>query len=274
MGANDRTTSRQLFTGTRKCPYRCSYCFAKFDGYAAVKPHATFDARPAYNGGLVLYPSCDSEFFLDSAAHDELTRLIKETDDSVRVSISVKSPLKAHQIDYLEDVNAELIGRRRGFVKCSYSFAAKHGLDTIEPGTPAYSMRVSSLRDVARRGIPTSVNLKPVLPFVAAAEYEEIIRETVPYAGAFLLGGLYFDPATDLGRRVMLEYGGNVTHRAVNWLQSKPVWHYCEVPAQMHDIASAVEALGGQAFRSDLDVVEFLGRKHLRPAMARDLHHA
>jgi DNA repair photolyase len=160
-----RNLQRALFSGTRKCTYGCQYCFAKFREYSAehhlrvLPDHLPMDVS-------IIYPTCDGEFFTDSHAQNALKRLVHRTTKPLLVSISVKSPITDKNIAYINDINDHLTTMGRGFLKCSISISIKHGLEKIEPHTPRYGQRLDAAHLLALHGIPRSVNLMPILPFV------------------------------------------------------------------------------------------------------------
>jgi hypothetical protein len=254
-----RKLERALFAVNRKCSYGCLYCFATFHQYTAKRHlHALPHSVP--EDVDIIYPACDGEFFSDPEAKKALRQLVQHSGKPMFVSISVKSPITENNIAYIRELNDRLISTRRGFVKCSVSVSIKHRLEEIEPRTPKYDARLSAARTLALHGIPRSVNLRPIFPFVTIEEYSEIIGDFAPFTDIFLIGGLYLDEESAFGQSLIENYGQHITQRPVEWLPEHPVWTYCENPEQLHNVEGAIRARQRQAFQSDTEVIQCLSR--------------
>jgi hypothetical protein len=253
---------RTLYSSARACRYGCQYCFARFPRFEEhhLLPMVSVDRAPEDS---VIYPACDSEFFTDARAVSELEKLVRFTGKSVRISISIKSRIGAKQAQFLRELNDRLTSADRGLIKCSISLSTKHQIENCEPRTPGYSDRLRGLRILADEGVPTSVNLKPILPFVTVTEYSEIIADTAPYTGAYLVGGLYIDTTTEFGRQIKLCYSSFITTRRVDWLPNRPTWEYCENPLQLESIRQSIIASGRRVFDTDLLVEDYLRSRSL-----------
>jgi len=253
-----RTTLRRtLFASNKPCSLGCVYCFAKFRNYSPQHPLPKFsDERVRWNH--IAYPTCDSEFFSDPSAVSGLENLVAATEDPIFVSISVKLPISSKQARFLRELNERLDREKRGFIKCSVSLSVKFQLRRYEPRTPSYARRLAALKILSHEGIPTSVNLKPILPSVSEAEYGEIVTDTAQYVKAYLIGGLYIDSTTAFGQSIKNQFSSFVTTRRVEWLPDRPDWEYCENPDQIWSVRQSVTAAEREAFDTDLDVMEFL----------------
>jgi hypothetical protein len=261
MNHLDRTLfaslDRTLFASTRSCQYGCRYCFAKFDQFAPSHPLPSFSDERLREDDI-LYPTCDGEFFSDRRAVSKLENLVNSTRKLVRVSISVKSRISARQAHSLRLLNDCLVSAGRGLIKCSISLSTKHQVKEYEPRTPSYLHRLDALRMLADEQVPTSVNLKPILPFVSEAEYGEIIADTAPYTTVYLVGGLYIDSTTEFGNMIKSVYSSFITNRLVDWLPNRPTWEYCENPQQLESVRQSIFASGNEAFDTDLLVMDYL----------------
>lgn len=254
---HNQTRTRTLFAAAERCPFGCKYCFIKFNRYKVDKPTKQF-AHDQISDDQVSYPTCDGEFFSDPHAVSELERLVHETTHRVLVSISVKSPVSHKRAQFLKNMNAILVKSRRGLIKCSVSISGKSKLNEYEPRTPGFEQRISTLENLSEEGIPTSVNLKPILPFISDEEYREIVYDTSTYVTAYLLGGLYIDPTNSFGKKIIKNHSRWISGRTVNWLPNQPVWQYCENPEQMASIRSHIVHANRKFFENDLDVMAHL----------------
>jgi hypothetical protein len=248
---------RTLFTSTRTCPFGCRYCFAKFDHFGSTERLAEFSIETIKEGHII-YPTCDSEFFSDLQAVTVLEELVSSTHSPILVSISVKSPISQTRARFLRSLNERLDFGGHGLIKCSVSLSTKYHVEKYEPRTPSYNLRVQALKALAEEGIPTSVNLKPVLPMIAATEYEEVIDDTAQYVDAYLIGGLYIDPTSEFGLIIKSDYSQLITRRPVNWLPNRPTWDYCEDPLQIGSICRSIRAAKRKAFHTDIDLMAYL----------------
>jgi hypothetical protein len=239
------------------CQLQCAYCFADFrsfqssSGQGAVQAETTGDF-------VILYPTCDSEFQGDRQARTEIERIILHTDRKVCISISTKAVVTPTLARNLAEWNAKLTEEGRGLVKYSLSITSKNHIADLEPFASTYAGRIASLQELAARGVPTSVNFKPVLPMVPVDEYGEIVEDVSPYCTKFLTGGLYLDLSTPFGAEIEQRYRHFVTPRRVEWLKDDTIWPYCEDPRQIEDISTEIVSRGGSAFTSDVDLVNAL----------------
>jgi hypothetical protein len=252
-----RRVDRTLFASTRSCQHGCRYCFAKFAQFASSH------LLPSLSDGHIreddiLYPTCDGEFFSDRRAVQKLEDLVNSTRNLVRVSISVKSRISAKQASSLRLLNDRLTNAGRGLIKCSISLSTKHQVEKYEPRTPSYLHRLDALMVLADKQVPTSVNLKPILPCVPEEEYEEIIVDTAPYTAVYLVGGLYIDPTAKFGNEIRSEYSSFITIRPVDWLPNRPGWEYCENPQQLESVRQSIIANNRRVFDTDLLVMDYL----------------
>jgi hypothetical protein len=248
---------RTLYAAARSCQYGCVYCFAKFDQFAANHSLPSLSDDQVREDDII-YPTCDGEFFSDRRAVSKVEDLVNSTRNSVRVSISVKSRITAKQAQFLHLMNGRLAAAGRGLIKCSISLCTKHQVKKYEPRTPSYLHRLDALKSLADKQVPTSVNLKPILPCVPEEEYEEMIADTAPYTTVYLLGGLYIDSTTEFGNEIRSKYSSLITIRPVDWLPNRPNWEYCENPQQLESVRRSIIANGAQVFDTDLLVMDYL----------------
>jgi DNA repair photolyase len=248
---------RAFFSGNRDCKLGCRYCFAKFDNYVSETPHTPYSSSIPDDVGI-LYPSCNGDFFSDSIVRDALKQTVYETDKRILVSISIKSRLALGQAQELAEMNAKLARDRRGLVKCSVSITTKNHLEEYEPRAARYGQRLDSLELLAEAGVPRSVNLKPVLPFIGVEEYQAIVDDCAVYSDVFLLGGLYLDGSSAFGRKIAKDFPLLIGKRQVEWLPGRPVWQYCADEKQIASVRGHIRSKGKKACDSDIDVVQYL----------------
>lgn len=241
---------RAFFSGS-SCPFKCQYCFAGFSQY---QPHQAFEVRSLTSDAEIYYPSCDSEAVISNDLLAEVFAAIRQTRANAIVSISTKAPILKAALRCLSEINNYLESEGRGFVKVSVSIPTKSLIGEIEPGTASFAVRRRNLEELAHVGIKTSINLRPLLPFVTDDEYQEIIEETAVLAKRFLLGPLYVDVKSRFFNR-WIKGRYHTTLRRVAWASGGPLWHAVESGDQMTRIANVVRECGGRVFDNDGDVI-------------------
>lgn len=248
---------RVLYSSLCKCKFGCHYCFAKIDSYLSKKRLPAFSSKTIKNDRII-YPSCDSEFFSDTLAMSNLEDIVQSTQQPIQVSISIKSPIDIKQVKYLKSLNDCLASNKFGFIKCSVSITTKYNIKKYEPNTSEYSERIHALKLFADMEIPTSVNLKPILPFISVDEYHEIIQDTLDYTKSYLIGGLYIDINSEFGKMINTHYPSLVSIRPVDWLPGRPLWQYCEDPVQLEYVRQIIITSNRMVFDTDIDLMNWM----------------
>lgn len=245
---------RRLFSATIPCNAGCQYCFSKWNGIYCEQ--AQFAIERICDREAIIYPCCDGEFFEQNNII-EVTKSIMEKMDKVYLSISTKCPITTTQLRTIIELNDMLQSEGKGFVKFSVSVSNKSKLSEIEPRTTRYEDRIDIVRRLVSEGIPSSLTLKPILPFIADEEYFEILEDFSAIVNRVLVGGLYVCSNT----RFYKEYIKDrypLEKREVNWLSEKPVWDYVNDQAKINRIKQRATELGMTPYDSDADLVASL----------------
>lgn len=240
---------RQLFASTRSCPFGCRYCFARFSDYHRPTELSVSALRPDCS---IIYPNCDGELLLEEAALERLNTLATSLGHPAVISFSTKGRLGSSQVEKLSQIHAMLMRTGRGFLKVSLSFSTISAIPSIEPGTASLQQRLMGLELLVRFGIPRAITIKPLLPFIAIEEYQELVRLTRPFTDCFLLGDLYLDAG---GSFVADLDPGLIGERRISWLSGQPVWPVVEDRPLKEALHSFINGQGGVAFDSDTDLV-------------------
>ena len=206
--------NRKLLSSKLKCPNGCKYCFADFQDYYNKTQIGTDEKVD------IIYPSCDSELFLS-----EVEGFLLNQNNIKIISLSTKKIISQDNLTRIKELNETILNNRKGFIKLSVSFTCKNDTNFIEPKCASYEQRLELLARISSFDIPTSVIFKPILPFIKAEEYYEIIKETKLYTDLYLVGGLYFERDSKFNKDYNLSQY-LVENREVNWLEHKPVWPY------------------------------------------------
>lgn len=246
---------RKLFSANIPCEAGCRYCFAKWSDYGH-QPDLKFESEHVDSDRIVLYPCCDGDFF----EQDEAIESIKPyTEAYERVYVSLSSKIKPtdKKIMQLLGLNEWLMKRDKGFVKFAVSISNRSMLEELEPATMSYGERVELAGYIHSLGIPLSLTIKPVLPFITEEEYGSIMRDFSPYLDSVLIGGLYINKKSDFYARYIRDKYV-CTKRKVEWLINHPEWDYVEDTGKMEKIKTLAKDLGLRVFDSDVALIKAL----------------
>ncbi len=242
-------------SGEKKCPFKCSYCFSEFACFDSDR-ELIRNMKVESIGNVdstIIYPCCDSEPHIDLAYINKILAQVKNYQKPV-VSFSSKRRLTSRDISFLVDLDTSL-RELGGRLKFSISITNKNHIDLFESGTSSYRNRLISLESLSKNNILTSVNIKPVLPFISLDEYISIIDDTNKITKNFMVGDLYLDGKSDFSNRIASDYPEHVFERKVSWLPSKPTWLVYNDREKTEKIISYISSVGGQAFLSDAELI-------------------
>lgn len=246
---------RKFLSASAPCKAGCKYCFAKRDDYLR-QPVLRIEQENISTDEIILYPCCDGDFF-DQTSLIESVKKFSDHYKKIYVSLSSKIYPSAEQMKQLLDLNAWLSNQEKGFVKFAISLSNRTMISEIEPGTMSYETRVSLAKNIKSTGLPLSLTIKPVLPFISEHEYFSILEDFHPYLNHVLIGGLYIDQTSSFYRDY-IQGRYMCTKRNVMWLSNRPDWDYVEDGEQMKQIEQFAKTLGMKVFTSDSLVVQSL----------------
>ncbi|MFL9923522.1 PA0069 family radical SAM protein [Herbaspirillum lusitanum] len=182
----------------RGCEHGCVYCFARpSHSYLGLSPGLDFEsrlfakvnapelllhelARPSYSPEVITvgintdaYQPCEREY--------RLTRRVLEILHDCRhpVALITKSSLVERDIDLL----APMAARRQAIVAVTLTTLDPAIARTLEPRAAAPARRLRVIRTLAEAGIPVSVSIAPMIPFITEPDLERIMAAAVD-AGA------------------------------------------------------------------------------------------
>jgi DNA repair photolyase len=231
----------------RGCEHGCIYCFARpTHSYLGLSPGLDFEsrlfakvnaaellrrelARPSYVPDHVAigvntdaYQPCEREL--------RLTRQVLEVFSECRhpVGLITKSSLIERDIDLLAPMAAQHLACAAVTITTLDPAIAR----TLEPRAAAPARRLRTIETLARAGIPVSVSVSPIIPFVTEPEIEKIL-EAARNAGA--VGAHY----------VVLRLPWEVNPLFQEWLQA----HF---PDRAQRVMNRVRDMrGGKDYESD-----------------------
>ncbi|TKJ44268.1 hypothetical protein CEE36_00570 [candidate division TA06 bacterium B3_TA06] len=209
--------------------------------------------KDGVNGIDVICPGCDSDLFAFEDAVEVLSSL-----STLRkiISLSTKASIPKNSLERIAMLNKELI-KHDSFIKISVALSSFHSVDSIEEGTANFEERLRNLKLLQHYDIPSSIYLRPLLPFVSDEEYKQIIDETSPYTRKYLLGGLFVDRESEFYTKFLQGNGHlRIRDKQVQWITSKPQWKYVDLPEKEDYVQRNVHSKGGMAFHSDLNLLD------------------
>lgn len=251
-----KKTNRILLSGQKKCPFKCLYCFADMACFDAKSLHTIEELTLQNIESKILYPACDTELDFTSENFANIVKTAKAVNASV-VSISTKRKLSDRKLDQLVSLKSEL-EKINILLKYSISISTRNSLDVVEAGTASYLDRLDLARKIKKAGIVLSVNLKPILPFVPAEEYFQIIDDFIGTTPNFMLGGLYIDRESQFGKEIVAEFSEQIESRVVDWLPTQPNWDICVDDDKIDKISEYVRSHGGFAFDGDQEFLSYI----------------
>lgn len=186
----------------RGCEHGCIYCFARpTHAYLGMSPGLDFETRlfakinaaellrqelavPSYVPGAIAlgvntdaYQPCDRKL--------QLTRQVLEVLHECRhpVGLITKSSLIERDMDLIADMARDQLA-----VAAITITTLDHGISrTLEPRAASSSRRLETIRRLAKAGIPVSVSVAPIIPFVTDQDLEKILTAAFD-AGATCAG--------------------------------------------------------------------------------------
>ncbi|RJF96480.1 PA0069 family radical SAM protein [Noviherbaspirillum cavernae] len=186
----------------RGCEHGCIYCFARpTHSYLGLSPGLDFESRifakvnapqllrqelakPSYVPepialGIITdaYQPCEREL--------RLTRRVLEVLHECEhpVALITKSALIERDIDLL----APMAARRQAAAAVTITTLDPEIARTLEPRAAAPARRLRTIRTLTEAGIPVSVSIAPVIPFVTEPDLERVLEAAVE-AGAVNAG--------------------------------------------------------------------------------------
>ncbi|MEX2401424.1 MAG: PA0069 family radical SAM protein [Rhodothermales bacterium] len=222
----------------RGCEHGCIYCYARpsheYLGFSAGLDFETKilvkERAPVLLSAAFQKPSWDPQVVALSGNTDpyqpidrrlELTRRCLEVFLKHRnpVAIITKNYLVTRDVDVLEEM------ARLNLVTVALSITTLRSdlVGVMEPRTSRPGRRLQAIEELARRGIPTSVNVAPVVPGLTDEEMPAILEAAA-------------DRGASRAAYIMLRLPGPVTELFLDWLSR-------EFPDRVNKVVHRLESL-------------------------------
>nr|WP_246541378.1 PA0069 family radical SAM protein [Collimonas antrihumi] len=182
----------------RGCEHGCIYCFARpSHSYLGLSPGLDFESRifAKVNAPEVLLrelakPSYVPESIalgINTDAYQPCERELKLTRRILQVLHDCEHPLalitKSSLIERDIDLLASMAAKRQAVVAVTITTLDAAIARTLEPRAAAPARRLRTIRTLAEAGIPVSVSIAPMIPFVTEPDLERVM-EAAAEAGA------------------------------------------------------------------------------------------
>lgn len=182
----------------RGCEHGCIYCFARpTHSYLGLSPGLDFESRifakvnaPQLLLRALAKPSYVAEAIalgINTDAYQPCERELGLTRKILQVLHDCEHPLalitKSSLIERDIDLLAPMAAKRQAVVAVTITTLDPALARTLEPRAAAPARRLRTIRTLAEAGIPVSVSIAPVIPFITEPDLERVI-EAAAEAGA------------------------------------------------------------------------------------------
>lgn len=182
----------------RGCEHGCIYCFARpTHSYLGLSPGLDFESRifakvnaPQLLLRALAKPSYVAEAIalgINTDAYQPCERELGLTRKILQVLHDCEHPLalitKSSLIERDIDLLAPMAAKRQAAVAVTITTLDPALARTLEPRAAAPARRLRTIRTLAEAGIPVSVSIAPVIPFITEPDLERVI-EAAAEAGA------------------------------------------------------------------------------------------
>lgn len=213
---------KTFFHSDHRCTNGCIYCFSDWN---ATDELALWGKDVYQKDVSIVYPICNSEIIDRDRFIDQLVEYALKCENKVIFSISTKNRWDECAIQKIKKINETY--QNNLSVKISVSFSCMSRIDIIEPRAIRYESRLELLKRLVSNGIPTSVMLKPILPFVPYEEYVQLVNDCAKICKFFVVGALYVDRGTEFYRQY-IEGKWRTVKQHCSWLDTDLEYVYHE----------------------------------------------
>jgi DNA repair photolyase len=186
----------------RGCAHGCPFCYARpSHAYLGLSPGLDFEtrlsakvnaaeklreelAKPGYRCEPLAI-GVNTDAYQPIERHQRITRSILEVASTANqpVTLITKSALIERDIDLLAPMaKKRLVWATLSIITLDHRLSMK-----LEPRTSAPARRLTAVKRLSEAGIPVSVNVAPVIPFLTDSELESIL-EAAASSGAISAG--------------------------------------------------------------------------------------
>ncbi len=256
--------------GDAKCPLGCIYCFVDNDEYKyleKIDKDNNFEILKLEASNVeVIQPACDIEIFLVPQVLEKLSELAKL---GKSISFATKFKITEETAIKLSSLNQQL-SIKGAILQIAVSFSRLENWKEIELYAPSPNERLKTLKLLYENEIPTTVAIRPLLPFIPEKELIELIDITQQYCYGYISGPVYTTPALKAYMK-QKKIEANIELNKVSWMKDNP---QVETICSKH-LEQVLEARAKQhnkfVFEDNISAVIFLRNKFIDKNKQQDL---
>jgi DNA repair photolyase len=252
--------SKRILTSVGgKCPLGCIYCFVENEKYSPLPKIDKVEVEKDILSGLedadIIQPSADVEFFLAPNFFATLEKLVNY---GKSISFATKSKVPPELAAKLVNYHNKLL-ESGAILQIAVTITRLKDWQEIEHFAPSPQSRIESLKNLYDCGIPTTVAIRPMLPFTQPEEIEEIVRLTYKYTYGYLSGPIYLTPQI---KAYMAAKGMNYDSevQVVGWLPDNPKMEVILSSHLENHLSACASQWGLPLFSSNIEAVQKLTR--------------
>lgn len=260
-GSSDETQKPRILTSVGgKCTLGCIYCFVENDNYLPIpkvdEGGIGKNIASQLENAEIIQPSADIEIF---QAPNYLLTLEKLLSYSKPISFATKSKVSPGLASKLANYHKILL-ESGAILQIAVTITRLKDWHDIEPFAPSPQARIETLKNLHEYGIPTTVAVRPMLPFTQPEEIEEIVNLTYKYTYGYLSGPLYLTPKIkDYMSAKGMVY--DLEFQQVEWLPGKPSMEVIRSNRLEDCLSECASKRGLPLFSSNIEAVKKLLHK-------------
>ena len=255
------------FNPYRGCEHGCIYCYARpnheylgfssgidFETKIMVKENAAIllekeFRKKSYKPDLIMFSG-------NTDCYQPIERKLKPTRESLKVCLKYRNPVSIITKNALIQRDIDIIKQLADFnlvdVTLSITTLDKDLAHKMEPRTSSPEMRLNTMEVFSKNGIPTGVNIAPIIPGLNDKEIPDILKESAA-RGAVHAG------------KIMLRLPYAVKDIFIEWIER-------EFPDKAKKIINSIRAVRGGKLNSSERGIRFRGEGELAEMIHKLFH--
>ena len=249
------------------CPLDCRYCFVEklnreqsSDApYLSKRQQELLRTLPEDIKTIML--GCDTEFLQDEEAAADILKSLSGLGKDI--SIITKLSLTDHFVDFLKELS-DAMRERGNFIVFSISIPCFDPSPKWEPKAPKVTNRIKTLQEISRRGIPSMVAMRPLIPTLQEFELDKILEATYPHVFGYYSGPLYLRDLNDgvISPEEISRLNLKVEKTDPRWMPEGNTFLKIENVPLMNYLKNKVKSYGQNFFEGAGEGTEFLRKNH------------
>ena len=248
------------------CPFGCKYCYTRRGevGPARVKVEEILQCLHVFateHEFATIQLGYDSDPFVHPERGITLLQRLAEMEKNI--GFSTKALIAGQTLEMLADIRCKM-ATSGNTLSAIVSLSCWDSANLVEPHAPTPDERMETVKNLKSIDIPIFIAVRPILPHVDDAEYEQLVHKgLVAGCEGFILGPLYADDKGQFVKFIPPEVLRNVPKCkvVVSWSAHSPLWTRYEDRPRLQKIILMVKQKGGRVFTSSADAVKFADQR-------------